>query len=51
MQLHDNYPKASKGYYVNSASVSAGKTLDKAMHESNLRAVAENLHSIQHDLE
>ena len=39
IHIHDNYTKALTGYYVNSASVSSGKTLDKIMHEDDIIAV------------
>ena len=51
MQLHDNYVKPLTGFYVNAASVSAGKTLDKNMHEEDINAVSENVHKLQRNLE
>ena len=50
MQVHDNYTKPLTGYYVNSAAVSAGKTLDKNMHEEDVTAVADNIHNLQVEL-
>ena len=51
MQVHDNYLKPLTGFYLNSASVSAGKTLDKNMHEDDLYAIADILNKLQYDLE
>ena len=50
MEIHDNYVKPLTGYYVNSANVSAGKSLDKNMHEEDIMAVSGYLFSLQYDL-
>ena len=50
MQVHDNYNKPLTGYYVNSACISAGKTLDKNMHEADVMEVADILSKLQVDL-
>ena len=50
MQIHDNYLKPLTGFYVNSARVSAGKTLDKLMHEADILAVSEVLYKLHCDI-
>ena len=50
LQIHDNYLKPLTGFYVNSGMVSAGKTLDKLMHEADILAVSETLYNLRCDI-